>query len=352
MRTICSTVTLIVLLGCIASGRAEAPPIELEVATHGAAPFGAQQKWYSLLKEFDVESLRIREVRRGEEPSIDKAGTDRFPRYRVTAILDSEGRLLLPGGRFSERDRGRLAAYLRKLREEGIDGVTAERGLFGLTEKQFENVHAELSEPVGFATADKRPREIVDALADRLAHRLVIDRSLVGRLDAAEPTSSELEGLSRGTALAIVLRQAGLEFRPQLRSGELLYEVPAIRAQEERPGRQAPDEPPTSWPVGWKPEDIPGRTVPELFERIPAEIDGYTLDEALAAIGSRLKVPLFVDRYRLQEKEIDATDVQVKLPAAQYTYDRILSRILFQGRLTGTIRVDERGTPFYWITAL
>ena len=352
MRIIGVTVGLILYALAGAAVRAEAPTIHLEVAVESSAGFDAQQRWYSVLKDLGVASLRLREAQSGEEPAIKPGGSDRAPRYQVTAVVNSRNELVLPGGRFGERDRGGLAGYLRQLQEEGIDGVTASRGMFGLTEKQFEAVHEELAEPVGKSTAARRPREIVDEIADGLRHRLIVDGALVARLDRAEAFASELRELSRGTALAILLRQAGLEFRPQMRSGELLYEVAEAQPRERDARRQRQREAPNAWPIGWEPTENPGKTVPALFEIISAEIDGYTLAEALEAILPRVDVLVVIDRYGLESKQLKMSETHVKLPAGRYSYDRILGRILFQGGLNGTIRVDERGTPFYWIAAL
>jgi hypothetical protein len=333
-----------------ASLRGEAPSIELEVAADPQAPFGAQQKWYGLLKELAPASLRLREARPGEEPQVESIGAERQPRYRVTAILDAKNQLLLPGARFTERDQGRLAEYLKTLQEEGIDGVTAQRGIFGLTEQQFTTVFDELSEAVGLSTASKRPREIVDAIADRLSHQLVIDQALVGRLEGAEPLPEELQDISRGTVLAIALRQAGLVFRPRIQSGELSYQVTARDVDKQAAGGRSREEARQHWPVGWGPEKTPVQTAPDLFEMLSAQIDGYSLSEALEAIGQRLTTPLVVDRASLRAKEISMDQVQVRLPAGKYNLERVLRRILSQGRLTGAIRVDEQGRPFYWIT--
>ena len=38
------------------------------------------------------------------------------------------------------------------------------------------------------------------------------------------------------------------------------------------------------WPIGWEPDKSPGEIAPSLFQTRNAEIDGYSLEEALAAI--------------------------------------------------------------------
>jgi hypothetical protein len=104
------------------------------------------------------------------------------------------------------------------------------------------------------------------------------------------------------------------------------------------------------WPIGWKPGRSPSEIVPELFEPRNAEIQGYTLEETLQAIGTRVKIPFFVDHAALRAARIDPASVQVQVARSRISYKRVLDRVLSQARLYCQIRVDEAGTPFVWIT--
>lgn len=355
----------IAFLMCGTAVRAQTPAVNLEIAAEAKAPFGAQQKWYDALKGLKLGSLRLRQARPREQPRIESGGNERRPTFRVVAILDSRSQLRLPGASFAQRDAARIERYLQTLRDEGVDGVTASRGMFGLTHKQFREALEELSKELGISTNGKRPRELVDALADRFEHRLVVEPRLLPQLDEADPIPVELEGLSRGTTLAILLREAGLAFRPQMHAGELRYRIEALDDESKDPERtrlqislagrrnERSDGPRlTHWPVGWEPEASPVRTAPDLFERINAQIGGYSLAEALDAVAPRLKVPLVMDRSRITARKIDPDNLQVELRAGEYSYFRILERILYQAGLKGTICVDERGVPFYWISVI
>jgi hypothetical protein len=343
------------IVACGVSVRAQTPAIDLEIAAEARASFDARTKWYESLKGLKLNSLRLRQAKPRETPRIEEGGTERQPTFHVVAVLDTKNQLQLPGKAFAQRDAGRIEAYLQTLREEGADGVTAERGRFGLTERQFKAVREELSEESRVSTKAKRPRELVDALADQLAHRLVIEPELLRQLDEAPPVSAEFEKLSRGTALALLLLGAGgLAFRPQMYEGELRYRVEIASAESANEPPRFGDEDANleAWPIGWQPEKTPVRLAPELFERIRAEIGGYSLAEAIEAISPRLAIPLFIDRTALARRRIEPEKLQVALPAADYSYFQILKRILYQADLKGTIRVDERGVPFYWIRPL
>ena len=104
------------------------------------------------------------------------------------------------------------------------------------------------------------------------------------------------------------------------------------------------------WPVGWEPEKAPGAIAPGLFDQLNAEIDGYTLDETLSAIGPRLSVPYFLDRTALAAKGVDPATVKIKIARTKTSYKLLLDRVLSQARLGSELRVDEVGTVFLWIS--
>jgi hypothetical protein len=89
---------------------------------------------------------------------------------------------------------------------------------------------------------------------------------------------------------------------------------------------------------------------PSLFVTRNAEIDGYSLDEALAAIGPLLKIAMYLDRAALKTHHIEPEKLQVKLAKTRTTYKRVIDRILAQAHLGSEIRIDEAGVPFLWIT--
>ncbi|HEX3601296.1 MAG TPA: hypothetical protein VHU84_14185 [Lacipirellulaceae bacterium] len=59
---------------------------------------------------------------------------------------------------------------------------------------------------------------------------------------------------------------------------------------------------------------------------------------------------LFVDHAALAAHKIDPATTQLKLARARMTYKRLLDRVLAQARLGDSIRADENGTLFLWVT--
>ncbi len=120
-------VSMVVVATLIASTASAAPRVEFELGTAQGFPATSTQRWYELLTELKVDDLRIRTGKAGEEPTIATSGSQANPTYRVTGILTSADELQLPGGKFGVRDRGRLAGWLEKLRNEGPERAAGRR---------------------------------------------------------------------------------------------------------------------------------------------------------------------------------------------------------------------------------
>jgi hypothetical protein len=52
----------------------------------------------------------------------------------------------------------------------------------------------------------------------------------------------------------------------------------------------------------------------------------------------------------IEARKIDLASVRVKFPKSKTYVRRVVDYVLSQGRLTGELRVDEAGMPFYWVT--
>lgn len=331
--------TTLAFVSAAASLVQAAPTIELEIATEQGVQITAPQEWLQLLTQIGISNVRIRGARPGDKPQLTNAGTDDRPRYHALGVLSSRGELRLPGGTFRAGDRRALADYFRRLADDGIKAMTAPRGRFGLTEKQFAAMFAELAQPIDFETRGQSLSSILDRLQAKSQVSFAVDPQANLGLRSAKSVDDEVKGLTAGTGLAILLRSNGLVLRPEKPQGKPL----ALRITAADPQRD-------SWPIGWEPKQPPVEIAPTLFEKVNVQIEGYTLAEALEAIGPRIKLPCFLDHATLTKFGIDPTTVQVTLPRTRTYYKRIVDRALAQARLGGRLRIDEAGNVFYWIT--
>jgi hypothetical protein len=329
--------TIFVLLSTAAAQAA--PTVELEIVTEPGVQITAPHEWLQLLTALGINNVRIRGVRAGDQPDLSNVGTDDRPRYHAVGVLTARDELRLPGGTFRAGDRRGLADYFRRLADDGVEAMTAQRGRFGLTEKQLAAVFAELAQPIEFETKGQPILSLLERLQAGSKVPIAIDPQANRVLRAAKPVADEIRGLTTGTGLAILLRANGLVLRPEKPQGKPLV----LRIA-------AADSDADNWPVGWEPKEPPVQLAPAMFAEVNVEIEGYTLAEALAAICPRIKVPWFLDHATLAEQHVDPDTIQVALPRTRTYYKRILDRILSQAKLGGRLRIDEAGTVFYWIT--
>ncbi|MBN1853889.1 MAG: hypothetical protein JW829_14240 [Pirellulales bacterium] len=332
------------ILGPLAAAAEPLSRIELEIATIPSSDVMAQRRWYEYLKDEKLGGLRLRQAREGESPSItERHGQPGY--YKVVGVLTHNDRLQLTGATFARQDMEAFRRYLTRLAEQGIDGATAPRGTFGLTEKQFNQIHSDLIRTIEFETKDRPLVDLIKQL--RAMFRLPIDVDPRAEVALERRRSiDEMKGFSAGTGLAVLLRHEGLAFRPAIEQGRLKHHVFEIAANH----KNAPDGM-ECWSPGHEPAGQLRGALPILFEQINVQIEGYTLTEALNALRERIDAPFLFDHSALAERNIHPDQIKVRFPAGRTYYKRVLDSILSQAKLKGEVRVDEAGKVFYWITA-
>lgn len=315
------------------------PRVSFELLTKPGLSLTASQQWYKVLTDLGIEGLQIHSANPGEEMGISRAGSDAEPRYKVVGILAADNVLYLPGGKFKPQEAGRLRKWIDDLADGGAEGVTQPRSAFGLTGSQLAEANDDLKSPLGIATKGLTADRALAQLAARIKHPIEI--SATARRELAQLTvTDELSDLSCGTALAALLRPAGLAFEPERTGGALQYRVrPAAQGRE-------------SWPVGWKPKQRAAKALPELYQFLNVEIKDISVAEAMAAIEGRLKVPFLLDHNALAVEDIDPAKVQAAVPEKRMTYSQVLQKVLLAARLKYELRVDDAEKPFVWITSI
>jgi hypothetical protein len=315
--------------------------VRLELVTESGFPALETQKWYRLFTDLGVDGLTIRGARATDKAEVITEGEGANRVYRVIGVLTGRNELIVPGGRFTSRDAGRISAWLTKLQEEGPDGgKPAADTPFGLAPEQLDEVRRELAVPVDFPTRDVPTADVVEALIENIGLKVTLGRGARAALSEADPVSEDLQGLACGTALAHVLRPAGLGFTPLLESSRFRLEV-----AEPQPGQMV-------WPVGLPAEDDRDTILPKVMEFLEVELDDVPLPQVLDAIGGRLETPMLLDHLALAIRKIDPAKSVVSLPAKRTTYSLALRKALGQAKLKSSLRVDDADKPFFWITTM
>jgi hypothetical protein len=329
-----------VLAGLIvSSARAERPPVQFRLIAEGRVSPTQYRHWIEMLAKLDVANVRISSAKT-VKLDVKNIGTAARPAYKITGLLSSGGVLRVPGGEFKVTDSAKLGRWLDQIGEGGKEAVTVPRTAFGMTPTQYEQVRADLSRAVDFSTKGQTATGVLNRISRSLTYKMSVDAAARQALGSKQIVIEELQGLSSGTAMAIILRPAGLSLRP-IRSGrKSLYRV-------------FPADPKTQpWPVGWSPEQKARALVPALYEFLNYEIEDVPLPELLDALTLKLKVKYIQDQNSMVLHRVDFKASKATLGKGRTYYGKILSRALGQSKLKYELRVDEAGTPLLWITTL
>jgi len=191
-------------------------------------------------------------------------------------------------------------------------------------------------------TKGKLVRDVVKQIVGGMPVTVEIDATAQAAIAGSEQVPDDLQGLSRGTALAAAVRPLGL--------------VVLVTGQGKRAGGLRVTKPTgkyEAWPVGIKPgkNSPPDELVPALFKFINVEINERPLTEAIDAIQGRIEIPVLWDHNALAKH---AVDVQTKVSFApkKTFYKKIIDDLLYQALLRSELRVDDADKPFLWITTI
>ena len=104
--------------------------------------------------------------------------------------------MLLPGGRFRSTDAARLARWLDDLAGLGPPDQRPKRSAFGLSAEQFEQVHDDLAQRVGFSTQGVRRAQVVEKIGNRLRLPLRTEPGSAQAMRDDDLVAEELSSLS------------------------------------------------------------------------------------------------------------------------------------------------------------
>lgn len=317
--------------------------VELLSGTQGVGL--AAQQWQQTFAKLGIR-LRIRRPLLDDKPEVREQTRGTFRQVTVIGRLDRSGKIILPDRTFRRSDVNKLKEWIDELKTYGAKGAPEGKPLWGLSKAQFASIYSALSE--------KLPAEVEELPFQTALSKMELPPQYPVRITTAAaewlrrefprqpPVRYSLKGMSKGTALAILVNDYGLGYRP-LRTPDGSIEL-AID-----PLTKTTDV----WPVGWKLSSLEKRkAVPKLYELVPVELDDLKLSDVLHAVAVKTDVPIHVDYYRIQAKGIDFDKLRVSHPMRQTSWSLLLKRLTNPARLTRQIWRDESGQPFVWVTTL
>lgn len=328
--------------------------IQVEILTQGIDAGPNPQRWGQAFSEIGI-NCRIRQGTRDDMPLITEEQDGPVRRINVVGVLDGTGRIQFPDADFTMADQVEFQNWFADLERYGVQGNPSGQTNWGLDEAQLVELLGHLAQPITSEVKGLPLRQVLDELPIPTAMRfrepspaeeggaasdLNTAQSISTSLDANAVVEHELQGLSLGTGLAILLAEQGLGFQP-LRNPDGTTDLQVIPLGGER-------EP---WPIGWDIGDETPRDqlFPTLFEFFPINIEDVSLSQTLSVISERSGVPILVDDRQCAAREIDLTAIRVTVVERQSAWGLVIRRIVTQARLSFDYRLDEADKPFIWI---
>ncbi len=300
------------------------------------------QRWGQLFQQLGIR-LRIRNEIVGEKPKVSENTFGKIRVVKVIGMLDRSGKILLPGQSFARADAGKLREWVEELKAYGAQGAPQGKPAFGLNQSQFSSVYGALSIPVESTIKGRQLDKALSALRLPANYPLSLTKSAVERLrEIRAPAARQtLKGRSKGTALAVLLNDYGLAFRPlRTAAGSIELSIEARQPAVEY------------WPIGWPQTKTNLQTAPALYKMVPVDLSDVPLPDVLDAISAATEISILIDYHSIEAKGINFAALKVSVPSRKTTWSLLLGSVTTPNRLSKRVVLDERGQPFVWVTTI
>jgi hypothetical protein len=301
------------------------------------------QEWGRALQPSGY-SPRFRQPAPGEAVRIENVDRGETIEVHVVAGMVADGSLRLGADRFQIADVDRLIAFLDELARFGAAGPPESDPRWGLTDEQLLEVTRILSEPLAADVALESPMATLSAmgLPDRIRLNFTdaAREVALGRKPPSAPESLALTGFTKGTAIAIVLSQYGLGFRPQATlQGDYALEI-------DRGGEVS-----NLWPTGWKTKEVVSSVLPAYLKSIPVtNVNKTPASEIVAGVSNWLKIPQFDSSWELAAAGRELAQLTYTRADGKMTPGALLMALSDKFELGFDVRCDEAGKLFLWCT--
>lgn len=302
------------------------------------------QQWGRAFQELGYV-VRFRDGRAGERARVEDLERSSTPTTLLVGIMEADGAIVFQGRKYRLSQPAACLELFERLQTWGAAGPPSSSPTWGLTEAQFAAVTQLLSVKTETAVTLRTPMEAIDSLALPNIFRLQFTEAARERafavLEDSEAVGQNLQGISKGTALAIALAQFGLGYRPQAgrEAGEgYILEV------------DVGDESSNLWPVGWKTKEALGTLLPALYRSIPVEVDDVEVSAFVQVIADKLGIPWYRSTSALQAARLDLTQLKYSRKPDKVSPSRLLILLGDKFQLGLDVRTDESGRCFLWVT--
>jgi len=349
-----SLVTILLILCMLRSNAAEAQSggsksgrprrsLVLEVLIQPSPIYRVRaQEWGRELQELGY-APRFREPVAGEKMRVEQQLKDGRDVVFIVGGMTKEGGLTLGNRTFAVADMKQLSRFLDDIRTYGPGGAPAGNPRWGLTEEQFQDFVKLVAEPIegdvslGSAAAAVGSLKLPETITVIFAEE-AFQASLQPRPETA-PETLTLNGLTKGTALSVVLAQYGMGYRPILGRADR-YTVEIVMG----------DESSNLWPTGWKTAEATADVLPAWLKSIPFDVEDADVASVIEAVADKLEIPLVVSSHSIQ-RDGQSLDDLLYSRSGKLSPFGILRGLSDKFELGFDVRADEAGKLFLWATS-
>lgn len=299
------------------------------------------QQWSKQLEPLEI-SVQIARATLNDKPEVRErtVGTIRY----VTAVgtLDRAGKVSFPGRTFDAGDGVKMKEWVNELKTYGAQGTPDGQPMWGLSKEQFNRVYDSLVKPVEVETSGQRLSDAVARLPIPAQYPVRFSpaaTALMTQAGAKTQVRQDVRGFSSATALAIMLNDCGLGYRPnRTPAGGLELLVEPIGQRQDL------------WPIGWPLQKPRIKAAPKLFAMTPIELKDVQLTDLLVTVAELTETPVMIDYHEIEQKKIDLSQLTVSQKRTETSWSVALKNMVIPKRLSREIWQDEAGRPFVWIT--
>ena len=300
------------------------------------------QEWGRVFQDLGY-SVKFREPRAGEAARIEDLDREDFLATRVVAAMAADGSIRIGKQKFDIESTKRLTEALDEIQRHGAKGPPDSSPTWGLTDEQFKEVTQLLGVPVENPVELQSSILAVESIGLPANMRMKFteasrQQALAQRPESA-PDTIELQGFTKGSAIAIVLAQYGLGFRPR-------YVAPGQYDMEIDRGNESNN----LWPIGWKPEQSFSEILPTYLRAIPLDVEDVEVNALVGAVSEKIGVAHFSSAYALTAKGLDINTLKYTRKDDRISPARLLTAVGDKLELGFDVRVDEAGKMFLWVT--
>lgn len=289
------------------------------------------------------QPITFRAGRTGERVSLLETDTAGRKGVRVIGLLNNDGTIRFPGQTFTTRKPAEVAKWLTRLKQFGARGPANEDLTWGLDTEDFKKVVNLLATPAGRTLNDETVTAAIDSLD--LPQTFRIQFTAKARLKASRPAlrigdqSPDCSQLSKGSALAVVLAQFGLGFRPKKDDGgRYILEV------------DVGDESDNLYPIGWKNEAPITVVVKNLVKRFDISLEDQNANLVIQLLAKKLELPFAYASAELVAVGKNPNDLKYSRKSGKTSAYRLIESIEARHGLGISFRTDEAGQIFLWVT--